>query len=409
MKKTRHLLLASAMVFACFPSFGQWLSTTTKSVYHHYAVDAVSENLIYAGGYGGTFLKSDDGGQTWTSLGIGSSDWIKDIHFMDDNNGWVVAKPGTMDPGDILKTTDGGKTWTSVHDKLQYSSMHWPTSSVGYVGTWDGEIVKTTNGGKNWTVIQTPSKTNLHKLFFVDPSYGFAVDTDYKLYRTSNGGTTWDVFSHYGIDAVYFHDKLNGFCVNDKGQVGRTTDGGATFTYWTSTHPEYKLHDIMFSDAMNGIAIGGLDCANGTCTPKPAIFVTHDGGANWTDDSQHPHLGQDIGFYAVDFSPKGAAYIAGSDHIMLRNVKFTSINSVKTQHNDNLSLYPNPTSQSLNIVAKDNSVIGQELVLTDCVGKVMRSWKMENTSAIINIEELATGIYILTNKRNGDTYKVFKN
>jgi len=285
--------------------------------------------------------------------------------------------------------------------------MCWPTTSVGYVGTWEGLIVKTIDGGKNWSVINVPSTSNLHKVLFVDKSYGFAVDTDYKLYRTSNGGASWDVFTHLGIRSVYFHDKLNGFCVNEKGQIGRSNDGGATFTYWTSPYPEYKLHDIMFSDASNGIAIGGLDCKNGTCTPKPAILVTHNGGSSWIDDTQHPHRGQEIGFYAVDFSPKGAAFLAGSDHIMLRNAKFTNINSMGEGNND-LSLYPNPVSTSLNITAGNNTIIGQEFVLTNCLGKVLKAWTMDHITATIDVQDLPAGMYIIINKNEGYSYKMMK-
>ncbi len=408
MKKKPLLLYATALMLTATTSDAQWLSSKTTSVYHHYAVDAVTENIIYAGGYGGSFFKSTDAGSTWTSVGIGSSDWIYSIHFENEQTGWVATSPGSNTPGDILKTTDGGKTWTSVHDKYQYSSMHWPSAKVGYAGTREGNIVKTINGGKNWTLVNVPTSSNLHKVFFVDESYGFAVDTDYKLYRTSDGGASWDVFAHKGISAVYFHDKSNGFCVNDYGEVGHSTDGGVTFTYWTSPYPEYKLHDIAFSDAQNGVAIGGLDCNTLNCVPKPAIFVTHDGGTTWADDTNHPHVGQEIGFYDIDFSPKGAAFIAGSDHIMLRNSKLTGISSLSDNNDDNLSFYPNPVSSSLNIVAQNNTVIGQEFILTNCLGKTVKSWTMDNTTIEIDMKDLAAGIYILVNKSEGVSYKILK-
>lgn len=408
MKKASRILLATALLFTSLPSFAQWLSATTTSAYHHYAVNAVTETVIYAGGYGGSFLKSSDGGSTWNSVGIGSPDWITDIHFEDELNGWVVASPSNLDPGDILKTNDGGKSWTSMHSQYQYTSMYWSSSSVAYSGTRDGHMVKTNDGGKSWTLVNIPSTSNLHKIFFLDDSYGFAIDTDYKLYRTSDGGASWDVFSHIGIKAVYFHDKTNGYCVNEKGEIGHSTDGGATFTYWASPFPEYKLHDIAFSDALNGIAIGGLDCRNGNCTPKPAILVTRDGGLTWTNDTQHSHLGQEIGFYAVDFSPKGTPFIAGSDHIMLRNAKFTSVFSVNNKDNSSLSFYPNPISSSLNIVAEKNTAIGQEFMLLNSLGQVLKTWTMDNVTTTIDMKDVASGMYILINRTTGVSYKVLK-
>lgn len=398
-------LFSIALSIITIPVFGQWDSFTTNSAYHHYAVDAVSDNVIYAGGYGGSFLKSADGGDTWDLLGIGSTDWVNAIHFEDELTGWIVACPGNTDPGDILKTTDGGNTWTSYHDQYQYSSMDWPSSSVGYAGTWEGVIVKTTDGGDTWTDLTVPSNDNIYYLYFVNESYGFAIDNNYRLYRTADGGSSWEQFFHVGISAVYFHDENNGFCVNDYGQVGTTTDGGETFTYWDSPFPEYKLHDIYFRDASYGLAVGGLDCANGICTPKPAILETRDGGVTWTSDTDHPHVGEQIGFYAIDISPNGTSFLAGSDHIMLRNAHYASIPN--ETNNVSLDIYPNPVSTTLTINA-DESVVGEQLTLTNSIGQTVKTWTLNNTTQTIDVSELASGIYVVMNETGSLRYKVVK-
>jgi photosystem II stability/assembly factor-like uncharacterized protein len=56
----------------------------------------------------GTYLFSDDGGNTWemTDEVIKSKQAFRDIYFSSPQKGWAVGAGGS-----VIHTTDGGKTW----------------------------------------------------------------------------------------------------------------------------------------------------------------------------------------------------------------------------------------------------------------------------------------------------------
>jgi len=60
---------------------------------------------------GSAYLRTDDGGQTWS--GAGNPDLVgtfRDTHFLDDaQTGWLVGD-------DVWHTTDGGRSWTLQYD-----------------------------------------------------------------------------------------------------------------------------------------------------------------------------------------------------------------------------------------------------------------------------------------------------
>ena len=71
------------------------------------------------------FIKSADGGLTWSTLNLtdaGVMNGIMDIYFFDTNNGWAVgmdtnAYSSACSPpyhGCIARTTNGGQNWTPV-------------------------------------------------------------------------------------------------------------------------------------------------------------------------------------------------------------------------------------------------------------------------------------------------------
>lgn len=390
-----------------FPATAQyaWESFITPASYHHYAIDAVTDEVIYAGGYGGSLVKSTDRGDTWNLVNIGSYNWVQAIHFHDVNNGWIACQSGSSSGADILKTTDGGATWTSRHNQYDYSSMVWPSTSVCYAGTWSGVIVKTTDAGNTWTTLNVPTTANLPYLYFVDELYGFAADTYNRLFRTSDGGANWDEFYQPGIHQMYFLDHNNGFCVNEYGQIGKSTDGGASFTYWDSPYPDYKLHDIRFQGTNYGYAVGGLDCYSSVCTPKPAIFKTYDGGLTWINDTSHQYVGQEIGFYAVDISPNGTPFLAGSDRVIMRNTE--SVGTEKLPEVFQISLYPNPTTAALHI-SIDQSLIGETFIIVNTLGQTVQSYTPVSEDATINVSHLESGTYYLLSHKHNISYRIVK-
>ena len=140
-----------------------WTLYPTGITSYLYSVKAVSQNVVWAAGAGGTVLKSVDHALTWTSVGggaIGTAD-IYNIDAVDSSTAFVTTSPSATY---IYRTTNGGSLWTRVYaDSLvgafiDVIHMFDATRGIAYGdpvgGTW--VFLKTTNGGAAWTRIPGP-------------------------------------------------------------------------------------------------------------------------------------------------------------------------------------------------------------------------------------------------------------
>ena len=64
---------------------------------------------------------------------------------------------------------------------------------------------------------------------------------------------------------------------------------------------------------------------------------------------------------------------------------------------ENFNVYPNPTTDILNIVSKNGLTAG-EIKVTDMTGKVVRTLKNSTT---LNVSDLASGTYLIDITTNG--------
>jgi photosystem II stability/assembly factor-like uncharacterized protein len=81
--------------------------TGTLPTGYFYAVYATANNTVYASTITGELYKSIDGGASFSQIKIFSSGYC-DIHFIDNNTGYITAG------NKIYKTTDAGLSWTVV-------------------------------------------------------------------------------------------------------------------------------------------------------------------------------------------------------------------------------------------------------------------------------------------------------
>ena len=97
-----------------------WFSQSSGISFDIYSVDFVDSLVGFAAGGrdSSIFLKTSNGGQTWTMktilLGALSTPILNCVEFIDVNVGWVGSEGQFLNhSGNISKTTDGGETWTS--------------------------------------------------------------------------------------------------------------------------------------------------------------------------------------------------------------------------------------------------------------------------------------------------------
>ncbi|MET0555538.1 MAG: glycosyl hydrolase [Vicinamibacteria bacterium] len=125
-----------------------------------------AEGLLYAGTDDGLIQVSEDGGQSWRKVEVGSLPGVPATAFVNDikadlfDAGTVYAalddhKSGNFSPF-LLKSTDRGRTWRSIVGDLPARHLVWRVvqdhvkADLLFAGTEFG-LFFTTNGGVRWT------------------------------------------------------------------------------------------------------------------------------------------------------------------------------------------------------------------------------------------------------------------
>jgi uncharacterized protein (TIGR03437 family) len=266
----------------------------------------------------GSILNTTDGGVTWTNQDPGVAVALNGLFFLNVSQGWAVGDSGT-----ILRTTDGGAHWIqqAVAAADSFSSVFftdalngWATGNaptqyddfLGYAVGWQASMWHTTDGGQTWSLQTLPANASLLKrVFFVNPTTGFAAGAALSgydasgdpttlgaIYGTTDGGHTWNqiYLTSQGLTftSLYFTDASNGWAAGFPlssaytGGCGfHTADGGKTWQP-QSLNPEdpflLNVRDLRMLDGNRGYAVGTAYAGVGGGT---AVWRTLDGGATW--------------------------------------------------------------------------------------------------------------------------------
>lgn len=92
-----------------------------------------------------------------------------------------------------------------------------------------------------------------------------------------------------------------------------------------------------------------------------------------------------------------------------QETKTSSLSVVDVENVKNMSLYPNPFVEELNISSKDQNIL--QVQLFDLSGKLIQNEKVKSkNSYILKTKNLASGVYLITiiTDKGKETYKVIK-
>lgn len=142
------------------------------------SIFAVTDRLLYAGGYG-LLLKSTDGGQHYEKLSL-EGDYFTALFFWDAQKGVAAGYNGG-----IYITSDGGNTWhttqksNTVFDQRQHFNALAATSDGWCFAVGNsGLIMRSTDFGHSWQQLQPPANDHL---------FGVSIRNE-KVYLTSENG-----------------------------------------------------------------------------------------------------------------------------------------------------------------------------------------------------------------------------
>lgn len=174
-------------------------------------LSAVTPEIAWASGSGGTWLRTIDGGETWESGVIAGLDTVdfRSIHAFDALTAIAVS---AGQPAVIYKTTDGGQTWILKHTESEMAfldGISFADEKRGYVfgdpvdGKW--MILQTFNQGESWYSVGNLPDAVEGEAGFAASGSSFLANENYlwlgsggkeaNLYRSADEGETWEKFS----------------------------------------------------------------------------------------------------------------------------------------------------------------------------------------------------------------------
>lgn len=251
-----------------------WGLTPTGVDAQFRGLSAVSRNVAWVAGSGGTILRTVDRGRTWQRVSPPGTATLefRDIEAFDADTA-VALSIGEGAQSRIYRTEDGGASWRE--------SFRNPEAAAFYncVAFFDRK----------------------HGLVSGDP-----VDGVFRVLSTSDGGRSWRLVPGDrlppALDGEY-QFSASGQCVSatsgrhawiatggsETARVLHTADRGRT---WRASEtplasgPSAGVFAVAFRDPRHGVAIGGdfLDPTNGT----DALARSRDGGRTWTEPATAP-------------------------------------------------------------------------------------------------------------------------
>jgi photosystem II stability/assembly factor-like uncharacterized protein len=279
--------------------------------------------------YNPYFLRTSDGGSTWSASPTGYQSAWSDVCFVDDSTGiavgsslfrttnggvaWsqkgstaysfydlqminerkgVAAAGGTFPDAGVIFTTDGGTTWSEFKHKLGISSavsfVNERFGGLAGMGKNGGAVALTTDGGSTWSLKEGTDWANiLSTISFFDSLRGI-VAGDNKITRTTDGGSTWSTVEIPGSDYVHCVKMLDAdLAIAGKGwgDILRTTDGGSTWTNVFSGQSGDSFESFSFPTQDIGFAFGFRNGDVARTTDRGATWSLIAKGAFYWDDA----------------------------------------------------------------------------------------------------------------------------
>ncbi|MFH1120795.1 MAG: YCF48-related protein [Bacteroidota bacterium] len=254
-------------MIACY-SYSQWTwSNPTPFGYHLYDVHFPDENTGYIVGEKGTVLKTTDAGTSWNFIPSGTLRRLELVWFTDTETGFV-----TSDSGFIMKTTDGGETWQELQSGTteEFNDIYFYNETLGFIAGMHGQLLRTTDGGETWHRAFIDIYSNVYSVHFVNENIGYAAASMRTVYKTIDGGDTWSSTSgdpYLNLRSIFFLDAFKGYVAGSDNFMMKTTNGGFSWTHFQSNRP---IEQMQFIDEQTAYALSYDD-----------LVKTTNGGTTW--------------------------------------------------------------------------------------------------------------------------------
>ncbi|HJW99703.1 MAG TPA: hypothetical protein VJ453_06065 [Terriglobales bacterium] len=267
--------------------------------------------------YGDGVYKSEDGGKSWTNVGLKHSEHIGRIaiHPKDSNTVFVAAEGPLWSPGGdrgLYKTTDGGKSWKKVLNVSEntgfadvvidsddpntiYAAAYQRRRHVWTLidGGPESAMYRSVDGGSSWTKLKSGLPTvDLGRIgVAISPAdhnvvYATVEAAEGKggIFRSTDRGATWERRNPFDETAMYygqiFADPKNVDRIYVMNVLIRVSDdGGKTLRVLGEKYKHGDNHVIWIDPIDTNYYLVGDD---------GGVYESFDRGANWEHKSNLP-------------------------------------------------------------------------------------------------------------------------
>ena len=294
-------------------------------------VSVVSDRVAWASGSGGTFLRTVDGGATWSADTVPGSTSLelRDVQAFGADVALVLTAGS---PGRVHRTEDGGRTWRTTFEDARpgvfFDGMaFWDDRrGIAFSDPVDGAflVIVTEDGGRSWRVVPRealpaplPGEAGFAAsgTMVAVHSGGHAwIGTGggpVRVLRTADYGRTWSAspvamaegLQSAGIFSVALRDARNGVAVGGDylrerapgANVAVTADGGATWRVAGESRPAGVREVAVYVPGTGGTLVAGGPSGTGWST---------DDGRTWTEMDT-------LGIHTLGFASPTAGFAVG--------------------------------------------------------------------------------------------------
>jgi photosystem II stability/assembly factor-like uncharacterized protein len=276
-----------------------------------YSVYFFNTNLGFIGTSDAGLYRTNDGGQTWSNVNMGTAEqWIEGITFADSQNGWAVGPNST-----VYHTTDGGLTWQLAETGFGVYATRAYFSSRTNGWLLGCPVLHTTDGGVTWDTVSTQDgKLCGTTGAFTDSLHGWVLKQFPKIvYHTTDGGATWSEYSYTGFYNAYhlfFLNENEGWMTTHESddesiyvaRLHHTTDAGQTWT------------EILVDSSHFFASALFINSNHGFVTGTQGITETMNGGITWHNVSTIRSGTNDVCYDGAN-----GLYVVGDGSLILRS------------------------------------------------------------------------------------------
>ena len=245
MRLLHYSALATVLTAAAPVGFAQnWVAVSSGATASLRGVSAVSPEVVWASGAGGTYLRTLDGGATWHTASVpGAADLdFRSVQALDSQTAWLMSSgPGAKSR--VYRTSDGGEHWSLLYTNPDASGFldalaFWDAQRGVVLGDpVDGQFVvlTTANGGQTWQRRKLPPALADEGAFAASNSclvlrvvhgkreiwFGTGGPSGARVFHSDDGGGHWEVAgtplrhdsAGAGIFSLAFADATHGVAV----------------------------------------------------------------------------------------------------------------------------------------------------------------------------------------------------